>query len=514
MSIDDAARAAYRGYRARPSDILPYYLMALATPAVAQTVMFLGLLSGYLVMTTQNTLEPILVELEALGPFSLDAPQIETTEADGEIIIDGESTEPLLSALESAATLELLAVGALTIVGMALALLVVNAIISTGQVHAVYAVLRNRSGLRAGVDGIARDYRRFVGLAVLEIALMALVTGLLIGGVVLTWLLVGDGAAVLVGLLAALAWLPLIFLIWLSFLFSRQAVVVEDVGVLAAVRSNLGFIRRNLLTAGLYVVLLIAAGVATSTLTALFQFVGTPTVAALVSPLLILPFLDFVKTWLFARERTEYELVPQPRERSLRMRFVASLRRGWVELRSFVRETPTYHAISTGVFFLSGYAGWVLSVRLDAIVEASIANRLVGWFPPAEAINLTANNWQVGVAEVYSGLAAGIPTVVVLIYNGVFLGALTRFETDRLELLAFVIPHGIIEIPAILIAAAMGLYLGHSMIRLVRGRHGRDRITADIERAYHVIVGLLILFAVAGVIEAFVSPYYYGLLGI
>jgi len=514
MSIDDAARAAYRGYHSRPSDILPYYLMSLATPAVAQTVMLVGLLAGYLVMTTQNTLEPILAELEALGPFSIDDPQIETTEAEGEIIVDGESTEPLLSALESAVTPELLSVGALTVVGLSIALIVVNAIVSTGQVHAVYAVLRNRSGLRAGVDGIARDYRRFVGLAVLEIGLMVLATAVLIGGVIAAWAVVGEAAAVLVGLLAAAVWLPVLLGIWIAFLFSQQAVVVEDVGILAAVKSNLGFVRHNLLTTGLYVVLLIGTGIITSTFTGLLQVVGTPTVSALVSPLLVLPFLDFVKTWLFARHATGNALVPEPRERSLRTRVVPALRRGWAELRSFVRETPAYHAVSTSILGLSGYAGWVLSARLDAIVEASIANRLVGWFPPAEAINLTANNWQVGIAEVYSGLAAGIPSVIVLFYNGIFLGALTRFETDRLELLAFVIPHGIIEIPAILIAGAMGLYLGHSSIRLLRGQHGRDRITADIERAYHVIVGLLILFAVAGVIEAFVSPYYYGLLGI
>lgn len=514
MSIDDAVRVALRGYRARPSDVLPYYLMGLATPAVAQTVLLVGVLCSYLVLTTQNTLDPILTELEALGPFSLDDPQIGTDGTDNEVVIDGESPDALMSALEAAVTPELIAVVAVSVLAGAVTLVVVNAIISTGQVHAVYAVLANRAGLRAGVDGIARDGRRFLGLALLELALMGLLTALLIGGAIAAWVLVGGVAAALAGLVAVFAWLPLIVFVWIAFLFAPQAVVVEDVGVVAAVRRNLGFVRRNLVTTGLYVVLLIAVGIATSTLTALFQFVGTPTLSALIAPLVVLPVLDFVKTWLFARDRTDEDLVPRPPEVPLRRRFGTALRRGWTELGSFVRSTPTYLAASTGVFVLSGYAGWALSVRLDTILDASIGNRLVGWFPPTEAVTLAANNWQVGIAEVYSGLAAGIPSAVVLFYNGFFLGALTRFETDRLELLAFVIPHGIIEIPAILIAGAMGLYLGHSVIRLVRGRYGRDRITADIERAYHVIVGLLVLFAVAGVIEAFVSPYYYGLLGI
>ncbi len=514
MSIDDAVRAAYRGYRSRPSDILPYYLLGLATPAIAQTVMLVGILSGYLVMLSQNTLEPILTEVETLGPFSIDDPGMGPGQQNGQTMIDGQSTDTLVTAAENALTPELLAVGALTIVSLALALFLINAVVSTGQVHAVYAVLRNRPGLRAGVDGIARDYRRFVGLALLEIGLMALVTGVLIGGVAAAWFLVSEAIGVLVGLLAALVWLPLILFIWVAFLFAPQAVVVEDVGVFAAVRRNLGFVRNNLLTTGLYVVLLIAVGVVTSTLTGLFQFIGTPTLAALVSSLAVIPLLDFVKTWLFASERTEHTLVPRPRERGIGARFVAALRRGWAELTTFVRSTPTYHVASTAIFVVSGYAGWLFSARLDPVFQASIANRLVGWFPPVEAINLTANNWQVGVAQAYSGLAAGIPTIVTLFYNGFFLGAIARFETNTAELIAFVVPHGIIEIPSLLIAGALGLYLGRSALRLARGRHGREAITGDIERAYHVLVGLLLLFAVAGLIEAFVSPYYSGLIGL
>ncbi|MFC7113795.1 hypothetical protein ACFQH2_00680 [Natronoarchaeum sp. GCM10025703] len=108
MSIDDAVRAAYRGYRSQPSDILPYYLLGLATPAIAQTVMLVGILSGYLVMLSQNTLEPILTEVETLGPFSIDGPGMGPDQQNGQTMIDGQSTDALATAAENALTPELL----------------------------------------------------------------------------------------------------------------------------------------------------------------------------------------------------------------------------------------------------------------------------------------------------------------------------------------------------------------------------------------------------------------------
>lgn len=505
MSIDDACRAAYRGYHARPSGVLPYYLLGLATPAIAQTFWLVGLFGAYLVLSAQGTLEPILRELRAGGPYSLDDPT--TTAA-------ADPNEGLWTALEAALTTELIAVVGVTALLLVGTVIVLNAVVSAGQIHAVYAVLRDRDAVRAGVDGIARDYRTFVLLAVAEIGSILAITGVVAGLVVWTAQTASPAAAVLVSIVATLVWLPVVILIWLSFLFTPQAVVVGDVGVRAAIGRNLGFVRRNLFLTALYVVLLIAVGVLLAIVGGVLSYVGASTASSLVASLVAIPFLDFVKTWLFASGTTDRDLLATPPERSLSARFVAALRRGWGELVGFVRSSPLYLAISTLIFVASGYAGWLVALRADPYVQASIANRLVGWFPPTEAINLTANNWQVGVAQAYSGLAAGIPTVVTLFYNGFFLGALTRFEVDRAELIAFVLPHGIIEIPGLLIAGALGLSLGRSSIRLLTGARSREELAADIELAYYVVVGLLIVFALAGVIEAFVSPYYAGFFGI
>jgi len=92
------------------------------------------------------------------------------------------------------------------------------------------------------------------------------------------------------------------------------------------------------------------------------------------------------------------------------------------------------------------------------------------------------------------------------------LGAIVATEQNLPELVAFVVPHGIIEIPSLLLSGALGLHLGLVSVRYVRGTVTKREVTDEVELAYQVLIGLLILFVVAGFIEAFISPYYYDIL--
>lgn len=127
---------------------------------------------------------------------------------------------------------------------------------------------------------------------------------------------------------------------------------------------------------------------------------------------------------------------------------------------------------------------------------------------PMLASGVMVNNLGVAFVAFAGGMLAGAGTVLLLVLNGVVLGAAFGLYANQQVLgviLAFVLPHGVMELTAICLAGAAGLTLGSAL--LVPGR--RTRRTALVERgraALSVLAGSAALLVVAGVVEGFYSP--------
>jgi uncharacterized membrane protein SpoIIM required for sporulation len=184
---------------------------------------------------------------------------------------------------------------------------------------------------------------------------------------------------------------------------------------------------------------------------------------------------------------------------------------GWNELVSFTASNVGLLSLSFGLFAAAVGLGWFLTASIDGLFEASIERRIADIFPPSTMLNFFANNWTVGIRQATAGLAFGVPTVVSLVQNGILIGALFRFEVAPMLLVAFLIPHGLVELPALWLSGALGFHLGRVGVGVVTGRTDQDSLAAELDTATDVLIGLGILFAVAAVIEAFVSPYYWQL---
>lgn len=128
---------------------------------------------------------------------------------------------------------------------------------------------------------------------------------------------------------------------------------------------------------------------------------------------------------------------------------------------------------------------------------------------------LMTHNIKVSIFAMASGIIWGFLTLVLLFYNGVILGAVV-FDYIRagesLFLAGWLLPHGSIEIPAVLIAGQAGILLGITMI----GRRSGDslglRLRAILADMTTLIGGVMILLIWAGLIEAFFSQYHYPVL--
>jgi uncharacterized membrane protein SpoIIM required for sporulation len=101
--------------------------------------------------------------------------------------------------------------------------------------------------------------------------------------------------------------------------------------------------------------------------------------------------------------------------------------------------------------------------------------------------------------------------VIVLFYNGVVLGAvaLDYVRAGQAKFLAgWLLPHGVVEIPAILIAGQAGLLLASALIGRERRGTVRTRLRALSPDLVTLIGGVAVMLIWAGVIESFLSQYH------
>jgi uncharacterized membrane protein SpoIIM required for sporulation len=142
--------------------------------------------------------------------------------------------------------------------------------------------------------------------------------------------------------------------------------------------------------------------------------------------------------------------------------------------------------------------------------ESATEDRLAGSKTSFSAMLMT-HNTRVSIFTMAMGMTWGVGTIISLFYNGVILGAVavdyihagqTKF------LLGWLLPHGVIEIPSILIAGQAGLMLAGALI----GRGKRDSLRTRLRELspdlVTLIFGVGVLLVWAGFIEAFLSQYH------
>src|SRR5205085_6315260 len=98
--------------------------------------------------------------------------------------------------------------------------------------------------------------------------------------------------------------------------------------------------------------------------------------------------------------------------------------------------------------------------------ERATTDRLAGHKTSFSAFLMT-HNTKISILTLALGMTWGIGTMIMLFYNGIMLGAVAvdyiRAGQTRF-LLGWLLPHGVIEIPAILIAGQAGLILALALV--------------------------------------------------
>ena len=121
----------------------------------------------------------------------------------------------------------------------------------------------------------------------------------------------------------------------------------------------------------------------------------------------------------------------------------------------------------------------------------------------AFASRLFANNAMVGIFAFALGFAATAPTILLLFYNGLLLGAMFRvFDMHGLgyDFFAWLSIHGTTELFAIVLCGAGGMIIGNAII--FPGRHTRiENLAIRGRQAGLLIIAAIIMLFFAGLIE-------------
>jgi uncharacterized membrane protein SpoIIM required for sporulation len=185
------------------------------------------------------------------------------------------------------------------------------------------------------------------------------------------------------------------------------------------------------------------------------------------------------------------------------------------------RRTLPYSLAAFALFSAGAAAGIVLAAAdpgfqrfilsggmMDTIERREMWTHGIVAVKPYASSAIMTNNIAVSLAACATGMLAGLGPVYMMLFNGLLIavvGSACYQAGMSLALWSFVVPHGVLELPAIFIAGGAGLLLAKGILfpgTLPR----RDSVAEAGGEAIRLLLGVLPLLVIAGVIEGFVSP--------
>lgn len=562
-AASDALTATGRVFRDLPSAVFPAYLLALGAASVARVPILLALALGVALLNRAGEIGPLLREARATTEQSGADASVSPELAE---MLQNLVTPELVALVAGGTLLGLVVFVLARAVSTAVTQTTVWATLAVGSgASPASEATRDRTAadtardrttaqraLTAGVRGAGR-WRTFLGLFLLKLLVLAVFVG--IPTVATAGLAAVSQVAAVAGLLLLAAGGLVAVLALLLLSFAGPAIVVDDADALGAARQSAQFVRRHVGTTVAFV--LVAGGlyVGAGVLAGLFSVVGAGRVGGLLVPLVVSPLIDLLATGLYAGVQTTDEVVPgdetaggggttdsdtttdsgfqwvgstqetssetaEPARQSaargiavpnrerpslgtrLRRLFAGGLQTSF----GILRGNPLAVGVALLAFVLGVVGGWTLTASAGVAIDPpdDVAG-VFGPLPVNDFLNIAANNWLVAASGTYSGLAFALPALSAAAFNGALVGALAGVF-DRVAFLALVAPHGVIEIPALLLAWGLGVHLGVVGWRAVRGRTDAPTVADHLRRAARALAGIAVLLVVASFVEAFLTP--------
>jgi len=184
-------------------------------------------------------------------------------------------------------------------------------------------------------------------------------------------------------------------------------------------------------------------------------------------------------------------------------------------------DTFPYTFAAFAIFFAMAAAGLMVAMAdpgfqryflgnamMDTIERREMWTHSVVSIKPLASSAIMTNNLTVSFTTFAFGITAGIGTVWMLAFNGLLFGVVNAacWQAGMADqLLSFVAPHGVLELPAIFIAGGGGLLIAKGIL-FPGSLPRRASLAIESARAVRLVLGIIPLLIVAGTVEGFVSP--------
>jgi uncharacterized membrane protein SpoIIM required for sporulation len=157
-----------------------------------------------------------------------------------------------------------------------------------------------------------------------------------------------------------------------------------------------------------------------------------------------------------------------------------------------------------------GAASGVVPSEYRSVTEPRESTDL-GLTPDQQAAfssEIFTNNIRVTIFAFAGGIAAGLGTAALLVYQGVLFGAITGLSIwagNGEPFFELVTAHGVLELSCVVVASAAGLRMGWSLVNPGHRRRG-VALAAEARVAVEIVLGTAPWLVLAGLVEGFVTP--------
>jgi len=172
--------------------------------------------------------------------------------------------------------------------------------------------------------------------------------------------------------------------------------------------------------------------------------------------------------------------------------------------------------LSAAIYFVSLLIGLLIGYLSPDFIGNFVVNTTQQIHSHVEltTASIFNNNLQVAIMT-YIGGATGIISAGLLFFNGFILGSLVGFlmqgdivnssTSNLVDILSYILPHGIFEIPAFIIATAAGFRITSVVIDLINSMRGKPYISDDYQKfkdSMALFAIAVVLLFIAAIIEA------------
>ncbi|MDO8727272.1 MAG: stage II sporulation protein M [Candidatus Methanoperedens sp.] len=182
----------------------------------------------------------------------------------------------------------------------------------------------------------------------------------------------------------------------------------------------------------------------------------------------------------------------------------------------YIYSSKKYFLASAGIFIVSFFIGLLISAKNPAASENLLGllketfGSITSLEPFGRMLEIFKNNVRGSFMALLFGLGFGIVPFLFVAINGIVLGMLVEFFIKKqgvIFVIAAILPHGIIELPMVIMSVGIGFRLGHAAYFSMRHQKTMQELLNEMKLVVvfylKIIVPLLLL---AAIVESYITP--------